>query len=105
MPVAPRVNPYISTLQIVHCRGLHCSRGDPTCFCPSQLRFFRLNSVLDVAFKFDIFNAEYVDILFTLFNKFVVLKFEICVVCSFIKFNSVVDVEFIFDILLLLLII
>ena len=40
MPVAPRVNPYISTLQIVHCRGLQCSRGDPTCFCPSQLRFF-----------------------------------------------------------------
>ena len=46
-----------------------------------------LNIVVDVACKFDIFNAEYVDKLF----KFVIVELP---VNEFIIFNNVVDVAF-----------
>ncbi len=50
-----------------------------------------MNIVVDVACKFDIFNAEYVDKLF----KFVIVELP---VNEFIIFNYVVDVLFKFDV-------
>ena len=53
----------------------------------NELKLVLLNIVVDVACKFDIFNAEYVDKLF----KFVIVELP---VKEFIIFNNVVDVAF-----------
>ena len=53
----------------------------------NQKNQFFLNIVVDVACKFDIFNAEYDDKLF----KFVIVELP---VNEFIIFNNVIDVAF-----------